>query len=70
MVFKLTNPRSIFRAAAACLALFGILGIPRVASSFGEGMLDGARGALLGAAVGLLYLMFRRQRTPEKESRG
>ena len=62
MLLKITNPRSIFRLAAGCLALFGILGMPRVTSAFGEGVIDGARGALLGAAVALLYLMFRARR--------
>jgi hypothetical protein len=69
MLLRTTHPRSIFRLAAACLALFGLLGIPRVASSFGEGLLDGVRGALLGAAVALLYLMFRLQRKLERGAR-
>ena len=65
MLLKVTNPRTIFRIAMICLALFGCLGIPSLASTFSEDLLDGLRGALLGATVVLIYLTFRLQRKQE-----
>lgn len=62
MLLKATNPRTIFRAAMASLALFGVLGMPSLSTSLGEDVVDGIRGALLGATIGLLYLAFRHQR--------
>ena len=59
MLLDVKNSRTIFRVAMICLALFGVLGMPRVSSAFGEGLLDGMRGALLGASVALIYLTFR-----------
>jgi hypothetical protein len=62
MLPRIRNPRSLFTLATGCLALFGLLGMPRLASSLNESALDGARGALLGAAIALVYLMFRVKR--------
>ena len=62
MLLKVKNPRTIFRVAMVCLAVFGSLGIPALASSFNEDLLDGIRGGLLGATVVLIYLTFRLQR--------
>jgi hypothetical protein len=42
--------------------LFGGLGMPSLSSRVSEDLLDGVRGALLGAAVVLIYLTFRLQR--------
>jgi hypothetical protein len=63
MLMKVKNPRTIFRVAMLCLAVFASLGIPALASMFGEDLLDGLRGALLGATIALLYLMFRLKRS-------
>ena len=63
MLLKVRTPRTIFRAAMVCLALFAGLGIPSLASKFGEDTLDGVRGALLGATITLIYLTFRLQRS-------
>ena len=63
MLLKTNNSRMIFRLAMACLALFGILGIVHPASTFSEDVLDGTRGALIGASIALLYLAFRVERT-------
>jgi hypothetical protein len=62
MLLKVKNPRTLFRLAMGCLAIFGLLGMLHPASSsFNEGVVDGARGALLGAAVALIWLTFRLQ---------
>ena len=62
MLLNVKNPRSLFRLAMACLALFGVLGMVHPpSSSFSEGVVDGARGALLGATIALMYLTFRLQ---------
>ena len=65
MLLKVTNPRTIFRAAMLCLVVFGVLGMPSLSRSLGENVVDGVRGALLGAAITLLFLAFRRQRRCE-----
>ena len=62
MLLKVKSPRTIVRLAMMCLALFGGLGIPSLSSRFSEDLLDGMRGALLGATVVLIYLTFRLQR--------
>ena len=62
MLLKIKNPRTIFRLAMASLALFGILGMVHPPEGFSEGMLDGIRGALLGASIALLYVAFRARR--------
>ena len=61
MLLEVKNPRTLFRLAMACLALFGGLGMVHPPSTFSEGVLDGARGALLGATVALIALTFRLQ---------
>jgi len=65
MLLKVRTPRTLFRAAMLSLALFGGLGMPSLASKLNEDTLDGVRGALLGAAVALIYLTFRLQRKRE-----
>jgi hypothetical protein len=62
MLLKTKNPRTIFRLAMASLALFGLLGMLHLPEGFSEGMVDGMRGALLGATIALLYLAFRLER--------
>jgi hypothetical protein len=62
MLLKTRNPRTIFRLAMASLALFGVLGIVHLPATFSEDMVDGMRGALLGASIALLYLAFRLDR--------
>jgi hypothetical protein len=59
MLLKMKSSRSIFRIAMTCLAVFGILGIPSLSSTFSEDLLDGVRGALLGATIVLIYLTLR-----------
>ena len=66
MLLKAKSPRTMFRAAMLCLALFASLGIPALASKFSEDFRDGVRGVLLGATLGLIYLTFRLQRSREK----
>ena len=61
MLLKVKTPRTIFRVAMVCLALFGGLGTPALSSMFSEDLLDGVRGALLGATIVLIYLTLRLQ---------
>ena len=68
MLLKVKDPRTVFRFAMACLALFGGLGIRPLASGFGGDLLDGVRGALLGATVVLVYLTFRLRRNREHDA--
>lgn len=65
MLLKVKTPRTIFRVAMVCLALFGGLGIPSLSSRFSEDLVDGLRGALLGATIVLIYLTFRLRRKRE-----
>ena len=62
MLLKTTEPRTLYRLALVSLALFGILGMLHPRSPFSDGLLDGARGALLGATIGLVYLTSRLER--------
>ena len=59
MLLAIKHPRTIFRLAMASLGLFGVLGMAHVPARLGD-TIDAARGALLGAAIGLIYLWFRR----------
>jgi hypothetical protein len=63
MLFKVKNPRTLFRLSLSALALFGVLGMIHPAASFTEGFVDGARGTLLGACITLLFLASRAQRS-------
>ena len=67
MLLKTTNPRTIFRLAMASLALFGVLGIVHLPETVSIDMVDGMRGALLGASIALLYLAFRLGRTRKED---
>lgn len=62
MLVKTTNPRTMFRFAMAFLALFGVLGIVHLPARFSEDMVDGVRGAALGASIAILYLALRLER--------
>ena len=62
MLLKNTNARTIFRLAMAALALFGVLGMVHLSPTVSEDLVDGIRGALLGASIALLYLAFRARR--------
>jgi hypothetical protein len=62
MLLKTQTPRTLFRFALSSLALFGLLGMLHPAGRVAEGAIDGARGALIGATVALLYLATRAQR--------
>ena len=65
MLLKKTNPQVMMTIAFACLALFGALGLPSLTaneSDFTKGLVDGARGALMGATVALIYLASRARR--------
>ena len=68
MLLKVKNPRTLFRLAMGCLALFGGLGMLHPTTTFSEGVLDGARGALLGATVMLIALTFRLQRVRRSDA--
>lgn len=66
MLLKSTvPPHAIMRGALVCLALSSSLPLVarRVTEGFWAGMLDGAQGAFLGAAIMLLAIFFRRKRT-------
>ena len=65
MLLKVRTPRTMFRAAMLSLVLFGCLGLPSLASKLDEDLVDGVRGALLGATIALIYLTFRLQRKRE-----
>jgi hypothetical protein len=60
MLLKMNSPRTLSRLALGALALFGVLGMLHPSSSFGEGLVDGMRGALLGATIALVYLTSRK----------
>jgi membrane-anchored glycerophosphoryl diester phosphodiesterase (GDPDase) len=62
MLLKTRHTRTIFRLAMALLALFGVLGIVHLPATFSQDMVDGMRGALLGATIAFLYLAFRLDR--------
>jgi hypothetical protein len=67
MLLKVKNPRTIFRVAMVCLAAFASLGIPALASRLNADVVDGLRGALLGATLVLVYLTFRLRRAREND---
>jgi multisubunit Na+/H+ antiporter MnhG subunit len=69
MLLETTNSRTIFRLAMASLALFGLLGMVRLPATFSEDLVDATRGALLGASIALLYLLFRRRKKRENDGR-
>jgi hypothetical protein len=69
MLLKTTNPRTIFRLGMAFLAMFGVLGIVHLPATFSEDILDGVRGALLGASIALLYLASRFGRWRKSDAR-
>ena len=62
MLLDVKHPRSVFRLALACLALFGVLGMVHLPSPVGEDIVDATRGALLGATIVFVYLALRVQR--------
>lgn len=64
MLLRNTTPQAIFRIAYACLALFGLLGMPSLSSHVGEDVLDGMRGALIGATIAFMFLGFRARSRP------
>jgi hypothetical protein len=52
------NPRVVWRLAMLCLLAFFTMNIvARYAPPAGEDLLDGIRGALLGAAIGLVIVV-------------
>lgn len=62
-----TNPRNVMRAAMACLALSAALPIiARHTPDFWTGAIDGARGTLIGAAIALIAIFFRRRGMEKK----
>ena len=65
MLLKKANPQSMIHIALVCLALFGVLGLPSLTSGetdFTKGLVDGVRGALMGATAVLIYLSSRARR--------
>ena len=62
MLLPVKDPRTLTRFSLIALALFGILGMVDAAGGFGEGILDGVRGALIGAAIAFLFLASRAHR--------
>ena len=49
------NPRTVFRAAMACLLVFSALPlIARPSTTYWSDVMDGVRGALLGATIALI----------------
>jgi hypothetical protein len=67
MLLKVKHPRTIFRLAMGCLLVFSGLGLMNPASTFSQDVVDGMRGALLGATIVLVYLTFRLKRTRERD---
>ena len=59
------HPRTIMRVALACLALSSTMPIVarRVTGDVWSGVVDGAQGAFLGAAILLVAIFFRRTRS-------
>jgi hypothetical protein len=52
-----TNPATLWRSAMACLlAFFAVTLIARSAPSAWQDLLDGLRGAILGATLALMIL--------------
>jgi hypothetical protein len=61
------DPRILIRLGSICLLLFFVMRLlPRPTSSFGDGLFDGVRGALMGAGAALMlwaaYLNGKRRR--------
>ena len=49
------DPRILIRFGSICLLLFFVMQLlPHPTSSFGDGLFDGVRGALLGASGALM----------------
>ena len=58
---KNIQAKTFFSLTMICLGLSGALGMIHPTSSFADGMVDGIRGALIGAAIALVYLGARRK---------
>jgi len=61
------DPRILIRLGSICLLLFFVMRLlPHPTSSFGDGLFDGVRGALIGAGSALMlwaaYLNGKRRR--------
>ena len=58
------HPRTIMRVALVCLALSSTMPIVarRATGDLWTGVVDGAQGAFLGAAIVLIAIFFRRTR--------
>lgn len=59
------SPSTLLRLGMACLAISPV--VPRLvhpATASGTDWLDGVRGLMLGMGIGLLFLYFRRKRSP------
>jgi hypothetical protein len=58
LLMRRTNPATLWRSAMACLlAFFAVTWIARSAPSTWQDLLDGVRGAMLGATLALMFLM-------------
>ena len=63
MLLKIRQPRTIFRLAMVCLiAFFSVTLITRFWTGLSEDVIDGTRGALLGATLGLFVVFQIAQR--------
>lgn len=65
------NPRVMIKIGMAFMLVFFLMGVsPHPTSSFGDGLFDGVRGAVMGAGAGLLlwatYLNGRRRRAEKR----
>ena len=63
-VHKRLSPSTLLRLGMACIAIGPIL--PRLvhpATAAGVDLLDGARGVMLGLALGFIFLFFRAKRS-------
>jgi hypothetical protein len=55
---RTTNPTTLWRAAMSCLlAFFAITLVARSAPATWQDLLDGVRGATLGATLALMFLV-------------
>jgi len=66
MLLREKNPRVMIRAGMGFLLVFFLMGLPQIASKFGDGLYDGVRGAFMGVGATLVlwatYLNGQRRR--------
>ena len=71
MLLREKNPRVMIKAGMGFLLVFFVMGwLPHPTSTFGDGLYDGVRGALMGVGATLVlwatYLNGRRRRETQQ----